>query len=124
MSPTERAKQLRQALAEALPGEARLAMAVALGQALVDAGDYASAIVELAAARAAAEATQSAAGERLADEAELLLGVALLRRHEPERATAHLQRVLERARAARASSASPGAVDGNGELRAELYLAE
>jgi transcriptional regulator with PAS, ATPase and Fis domain len=112
MSPTERAKELRQALAQALPGEARAAMAVALGQALVDAGDYATAIVELAAAREEAEAVGSEAGSRLADEAELLLGVALLRRREPERATLHLEHALERARTPEL------------QLRAELALAE
>jgi len=117
ISPTERATELRRALAQALPGEARAAMAVALGQALVDAGDYAAAIVELAAAREQAEALASAAGERLGDEAELLLGVALLRRREPERALPHLQRALERAR-------STGTQPSSLALRAELSLAE
>jgi transcriptional regulator with PAS, ATPase and Fis domain len=80
-----------------------------LAEALIQAGEYAEALVHLASARRAAESQQ------LREHVDLHMGVALLRRGEIERAEPHLERTLEAARSRQ---------DPVGEARAMVHLGE
>ena len=105
----ERLNQLRAAVEEAGPGDAKAALEAALAEALIHAGDYADALLHLGNARRSAES------QPLREHVDLHMGLALLRRGENERAEPHLERTLEAARLRG---------DASGEARALAFLGE
>jgi sigma-54 dependent transcriptional regulator, acetoin dehydrogenase operon transcriptional activator AcoR len=107
-SPPDRLSELRRAIDEAEPGDAKAALEAALAEQLIARGDYADAIVQLGSARRGARAPA------LREHVELAMGVALLRRGELDRAEPHLERVLDTAR---------GRGDAATEARVLVHLA-
>jgi sigma-54 dependent transcriptional regulator, acetoin dehydrogenase operon transcriptional activator AcoR len=105
----ERLAALRTAVEEAGPGDAKAALEAALADALIGAGDYAEALVYLGSARRGVES------QTLREHIELLVGRALLRRGDIERAEPPYERYLAAARARN---------DAAGEARALLGLGE
>jgi transcriptional regulator with PAS, ATPase and Fis domain/tetratricopeptide (TPR) repeat protein len=87
----DRIEQIRRAVEEAAAGDAKAALESALAEQLIAHGEYAEALVQLGSARRGAQAGA------VREHVERMMGLALVRRGEIDRAEPHLERALDAA---------------------------